>query len=116
VRFKPEIHRVDPEFGSTLKALIGIFQSNCWVNLRILGQPCGFYLSVTNCLPLVRSKPRLITTVTVDKKLVEMLSGVQTINAPCFALESLPAPLITQKTCAGDLQIWLFHVGNFAGA
>ncbi len=20
------------------------FQSNCWVNLRILGQPCGFYL------------------------------------------------------------------------
>jgi hypothetical protein len=22
------------------------FQSNCWVNLRILGHPCGYYLSL----------------------------------------------------------------------
>jgi hypothetical protein len=40
---KPEIHRVDPEFGSTLRLLYTFesrdFQSNCWVNLRILGQP-----------------------------------------------------------------------------
>ena len=46
---------------------------------------------MTNCLPLVRSKPRLITTVTVDKKLVEMLSGVQTMNAPFF-LSNLSLP------------------------
>ena len=43
-RPEPEIHRVDPEFGSTLRLLYGDFQSNCWVNLRILGQPCEFYL------------------------------------------------------------------------
>ena len=29
----------DPVHG-----LIGTFQSNCWVNLQILGQPCEFYL------------------------------------------------------------------------
>jgi hypothetical protein len=41
---EPEIHRVDPEFGSTLRLLYRDSQSNCWVNLRILGQPCEFYL------------------------------------------------------------------------
>jgi hypothetical protein len=41
---KPDIHRVDPEFGSTLMLLYRDFQSKCWVNLRILGQPCEFYL------------------------------------------------------------------------
>jgi hypothetical protein len=28
------------------------FQSNCWVNLQILGQPCEFYLLV-HLVPLV---------------------------------------------------------------
>ena len=41
---QPEIHRVDPESGSTLRLTDRDFQSNCWVNLRILGQPCEFYL------------------------------------------------------------------------
>ena len=41
---KGKIHRVDPEFGSTLTVSNRDFQSNCWVNLRILGQPCEFYL------------------------------------------------------------------------
>ena len=43
-RLEPESHRVDPEFGSTLRLLYRDFQSNCWVNLKILGQPCEFYL------------------------------------------------------------------------
>jgi hypothetical protein len=41
-RLKPEIHRIDPEFGSTLTISNRDSQSNCWVNLRILGQPCEF--------------------------------------------------------------------------
>ena len=39
-----KFYRVDPESGSTLRLLYRDFQSNCWVNLRILGQPCEFYL------------------------------------------------------------------------
>ena len=27
------------------------FQSNCWVNLQILGQPCEFYVPGPKCLP-----------------------------------------------------------------
>jgi hypothetical protein len=37
-----KIHRVDPDFGPTLTASNRDKQSNCWVNLKILGQPCGF--------------------------------------------------------------------------
>jgi hypothetical protein len=37
-----EIHRVDPDFGSTLTASNRDSQSNCWVNLKIVGQPCEF--------------------------------------------------------------------------
>ena len=43
----PEIHRVDPESGSTPEGSCRDFQSNCWANLRILGQPCEFYLHCT---------------------------------------------------------------------
>ena len=43
-RPRPEIHRVNPENGSTLTVSDRDSQSNCWVNLRILGRPCGFYL------------------------------------------------------------------------
>ena len=39
-------HGVDPKSGPTHKGPYRDFQSNCWVNLRILGQPCAFYLSV----------------------------------------------------------------------
>jgi hypothetical protein len=46
---KPEIHGVDPEFESTLRLLYMDFQSNCWVNLRIFGQPCEFYLTCGLC-------------------------------------------------------------------
>jgi hypothetical protein len=60
---KPGIHRVDPESGSTLKALIGIFQSNCWVNLRILGQPCGFHLLADErARARARSRCRVVLT------------------------------------------------------
>jgi hypothetical protein len=41
---QPEIHRIDPEFGSTLRRIQRDFQTNCWVNLRTLGQPSEFYL------------------------------------------------------------------------
>jgi hypothetical protein len=37
-----EIHRVDPDFGSTLTASSRDYQSNCWVNWKIMGQPCEF--------------------------------------------------------------------------
>jgi hypothetical protein len=38
---KPEIHRVDPEFGSTLKALIGIYSQNA-------GSTCEFWVNPVN--------------------------------------------------------------------
>jgi hypothetical protein len=39
---QPEIHRVDPEFGSTLTVSNRDSQSNCWVNLRIWVNPVNF--------------------------------------------------------------------------
>ena len=38
------------------------FHSNCWVNFRILGQPCEFYLSSTNAggLERVQDVPALV--------------------------------------------------------
>jgi hypothetical protein len=51
---QPEIHRVDPESGSTPRLFIGYFKSNCWVNLRILGRLCEFYLTAP---PTQRPKP-----------------------------------------------------------
>jgi hypothetical protein len=39
---KGKIHRVDPEFGSTLTVSNRDYQSNCWVNWKIMGQPCEF--------------------------------------------------------------------------
>ena len=43
-RTVPKIHRVGPESGSTLSSYRD-FRSNCWVNLRILGQPCELYVT-----------------------------------------------------------------------
>jgi hypothetical protein len=40
--FEGKIHRVDPAFGSTLTASNRDSQSNCWVNSKIVGQPCEF--------------------------------------------------------------------------
>ena len=37
-----KIHRVDPDFGSTLIDSNRDYQSSCWVNWKIMGQPCGF--------------------------------------------------------------------------
>ena len=37
-----EIHRVDPDFGSILTVSSRDSQSNCWINLKIMGQPCEF--------------------------------------------------------------------------
>jgi hypothetical protein len=34
--------RVDPDFGSTLTASNRDSQSKCWVNWKIVGQPCEF--------------------------------------------------------------------------
>jgi hypothetical protein len=41
-RVKGKIHRVDPDFGSTLTVSNRDSQSNCWVNWKIMGQPCEF--------------------------------------------------------------------------
>ena len=38
---EPEIHRVDPEFGSTLKALIGIYSQTA-------GSTCEFWVNRMN--------------------------------------------------------------------
>ena len=37
-----KIHRVNPDFGSTLTASSMDSQSKCWVNWKIMGQPCEF--------------------------------------------------------------------------
>ena len=37
-----KIHRVDPDFGSTLTFANRDSQPNCWVNWNIMGQACGF--------------------------------------------------------------------------
>ena len=39
---KGETHRVDPDCGSTLTFSNRDSQSNCWVNWKIMGQPCEF--------------------------------------------------------------------------
>ena len=36
------IHRVDPDFGSTLTVSNRDSHSNCWVNWKIMGRPCEF--------------------------------------------------------------------------
>jgi hypothetical protein len=41
-----KIHRVDPHFGSTLTASSMDSQSNCWVNWKIMGQPCEFQVRI----------------------------------------------------------------------
>jgi hypothetical protein len=48
---RPEgkIHRVDPDFGSTLTASNRDYQSNCWVNWKIMGQPCEFQVPGVQC-------------------------------------------------------------------
>ena len=51
IRPEPEIHRVFPESGSTLRRLIRDFQSNFWFNSRILGQPCDFTFSLADTVP-----------------------------------------------------------------
>ena len=40
--FKGKIYRMDPDCGSTFTISDGEFQSKCWVNLKIMGQPCEF--------------------------------------------------------------------------
>jgi hypothetical protein len=49
---EPEIHRVDPEFGSTITVSSRDSQSTCWVTWKLMGQPCEFYLQVlaSKCL------------------------------------------------------------------
>jgi hypothetical protein len=41
-RPKGNIHRVDPDFGSTFTASNRDSQSNCWVNWKIMGLACEF--------------------------------------------------------------------------
>jgi hypothetical protein len=50
-----KIHRVDPDFGSTLTVSNRDSQSNCWVNWKIMGRPCGFQVSQQ---PLRRGRRR----------------------------------------------------------
>ena len=44
-RHEGKIHRVDPDFASTLTASNRDSQSNCWVNWKIMGQPCEFQVT-----------------------------------------------------------------------
>jgi hypothetical protein len=37
-----KVHRVDPDFGSTLTVTNRDSQSNCWVNWKTMGQTCEF--------------------------------------------------------------------------
>jgi hypothetical protein len=50
-----KIHRVDPDFGSTLTDSNRDSQSNRWVNCKIMGQPCEFQVRAENsfsCAPV----------------------------------------------------------------
>jgi hypothetical protein len=47
VQSGPEIHRVDPDFGSTFTVSSREYQSKCWVNWKITGQPCDFQVQTT---------------------------------------------------------------------
>jgi hypothetical protein len=49
---KGKIHRVDPDFGSTLTVSSRDSQSNCWVNLKIMGQPCDFQVLTSGSGPV----------------------------------------------------------------
>ena len=40
-----KIHRADPYLGPTLTSSNRNYQSNCWVNLKMMGQPCRFQAS-----------------------------------------------------------------------
>jgi hypothetical protein len=42
---KGKNYRVDPDLGSTLTVSNRNYQSNCWVNWKIMGQPCDFQVS-----------------------------------------------------------------------
>ena len=39
------IRRVGPDFGSTLTVSSRGLQSNCWVNWKVMGQPCEFQVT-----------------------------------------------------------------------
>ena len=43
-----KIHRVGPDFGSTLTVSNRDSQSSCWVKLKIMGQPCEFQVREKN--------------------------------------------------------------------
>jgi hypothetical protein len=54
-----KIHRVDPDFESTLTASNRYSQSNCWVNWKIMGQPCEFQVPGRRASsPRPRTPPR----------------------------------------------------------
>jgi hypothetical protein len=50
VWLKGKIHRVDPDFGSTLTISNRGSQSKCWVNLKIMGEPCEFQVLAVRVL------------------------------------------------------------------
>ena len=45
-----KIHRVNPDFGSTLTASSMDSQSKCWVNWKIMGQPFEFQVSAADTM------------------------------------------------------------------
>ena len=57
--FEGKIHRVDPAFGSTLTASNRDSQSNCWVNWKIMGQPCEFQVPRSR-RPRSRHRSRIV--------------------------------------------------------
>ena len=56
---KGKIHRVDPDFGSTLTVSNRDSQSNCWVNWKIMGQPCEFQVCVRKAVGHQRNQMQL---------------------------------------------------------
>ena len=53
-----KIHRVDPDFGSTLTVFNRDSHSNCWVNLKIVGQPCEFQVPLEEKVLGRKAAPR----------------------------------------------------------
>ena len=84
---KPEIHRVDPESGANSnKALIGIFSQCSGVNLRILGQPCEFYLVVVRS-PSGGATPEAAPPSLGSSTCTWQMRKVLTVRAHCELLD-----------------------------
>ena len=71
VELQPEIHRVEPESGSTLKALIGIFSQTAGSTCKFWVNPVDFTFAVSS---LGRALPWTIPALVFAVLAVELVA------------------------------------------